>query len=128
MSIVKVIGIAFLGMICAGLLKEIKPSLSIFVGVMTGIVIIFSIVDELKILLEEFDKIAEIASVDATLITTIIKIIGIGYISEFSATITDDYGMPGIGKKILLASKILIAILALPIISNIISSVTSIMK
>ena len=90
MSIIKVIGIAILGMVCAGLLKEIKPSLASFAGVITGVVILFTLTPELNQLIVEFKKIAEIAKVDSTLLVTIIKIIGIGYLTEFTASITED--------------------------------------
>lgn len=128
MSIIKVIGIAILGMVCAGLLKEIKPSLASFAGVITGVVILFTLTPELNQLIVEFKKIAEIAKVDSTLLVTIIKIIGIGYLTEFTASITEDYGVASIGKKVLLAGKILIMLLAIPIISNVVLSIGSILK
>lgn len=128
MSIIKVIGIAILGMVCAGLLKEIKPSLASFAGVITGVVILFTLTPELNQLIVEFKKIAEIAKVDSTLLVTIIKIIGIGYLTEFTASITEDYGVSSIGKKVLLAGKILIMLLAIPIISNVVLSIGSILK
>ena len=101
MTIVKIIGIAILGLVSAGILKEVKPSLAIFAGVVTGLIILFSLLDEFTGLISEFKKIAEIASVDNTLITTIIKIIGIGYLGEFTANLADDYGFPSIGKKVI---------------------------
>lgn len=123
MTIIKVIGIAFLGMICAGLLKEIKPSLAVFCGIITGLVILFSIVPELNQLINDFKEIADLAKVDDTLVLTILKIIGIGYLSEFTASITEDYGIGSIGKKVLLAGKIIIMLLAIPIVTNVILSI-----
>lgn len=127
MAIIKVVGIAILGMVSAGLLKEIKPSLAIFTAVVTGLIILFSLVDELKYLVTEFKRISELAKVDATLITTIIKIIGVGYIAEFTSSLTEDYGVGSIGKKVLLAGKVIILALALPIISNLVISIGSLL-
>lgn len=128
MTIVKIIGIAILGLVSAGILKEVKPSLAIFAGVVTGLIILFSLLDEFTGLISEFKKIAEIASVDNTLITTIIKIIGIGYLGEFTANLTDDYGFPSIGKKVLFGAKIIIALVSLPIITGIIVSISSLLS
>ncbi len=128
MEIVKVIGIAMLGMICAGLLKEIKPSLAVFCSIITGLVILFSLSSELNYLVTSILNIANVAGVDNTLLVTIVKIIGVGYITEFTATLSDDYGMPSISKKVLLGGKILIAVMALPIISNIIESIANLLK
>ncbi len=128
MEIVRIIGIAVLGMVCAGLLKEIKPSLAVFCSIITGLVILFSISNELNYLVTEILDIASVAGVDNTLIVTIIKIIGIGYLTEFMATLSDDYGMPSISKKVLLGGKIIIAVMALPIISNVMESIGNLLK
>ncbi len=128
MTILKVVGIAVLGLVCAGLLKEIKPSFAVFTSVITGLVILFSLIPEFKILIDEFKRIAEVANVDGVMILTIIKVIGIGYVAEFTATLCDDYGSPSIAKKVLFAGKIIILTLSLPIITNIITSIGNIVK
>lgn len=124
---IKILGIAILGLVSAGVLREVKPSLSVFAGVITGIVIIFSLLDEFTHLISEFRKISEIANIDGTILLSIIKIIGIGYVAEFTANLCDDYGFQNIGKKVLLGAKITIVILALPIISGIITAVASLL-
>ena len=128
MTILKVVGIAVLGLVCAGLLKEIKPSFAVFTSVITGLVILFSLIPEFKILIDEFKRIAEVANVDGVMILTIIKVIGIGYVAEFTATLCDDYGSLSIAKKVLFAGKIIILTLSLPIITNIITSIGNIVK
>lgn len=128
MTILKVVGIAILGLVCAGLLKEIKPSFAVFTSVITGLIILFSIIPELQSLISEFKKIAEVANVDGPMILTVIKVIGIGYVAEFTATLCDDYGSPSIAKKVLFAGKIIILTLSLPIASNIITSIGNIVK
>ena len=128
MSIIKVIGVAILGMVCVGILKDVKPTLAAFAGIVSGIVILISIVDELQYVVNQFVEIAKIANVQDGMLIAILKIIGIGYCCEFTANLTDDYGAPSIGKKVLLAGKILILVLALPIVSGIITSIAEIIK
>lgn len=128
MTIVKIVGVSVLGLIIAGILKDIKPSLAVFAGLATGLIILFSLLDEFTTLISEFKRISAIANLDATLISTIIKIIGIGYLGEFIASITDDYGFPSIGKKVLLGAKITIVLMALPIVGGIIESILSLIS
>lgn len=128
MTIVKIVGVAVLGLIIAGILKDIKPSLAVFAGLATGLIILFSLLDEFTTLISEFKRISAIANLDATLISTIIKIIGIGYLGEFIASITDDYGFPSIGKKVLFGAKITIVLMALPIVGGIIESILSLIS
>lgn len=128
MTIIKIVGVAVLGLIIAGILKDIKPSLSVFAGLATGLIILFSLLDEFTTLISEFKRISAIANLDGTLISTIIKIIGIGYLGEFIASITDDYGFPSIGKKVLFGAKITIVLMALPIVGGIIESILSLIS
>ena len=48
---------------------------------------------------------------------TLLKIIGIAYIAEFGAQITKDAGQGAIASKIELAGKILILVMAIPILT-----------
>ncbi|MNJ03061.1 Stage III sporulation protein AC/AD protein family protein [compost metagenome] len=58
---------------------------------------------------------------------TVLKIIGIAYIAEFGAQIVRDAGQESIASKIELAGKVLILVLAIPIISIIIETVMKLM-
>lgn len=128
MAIVKVIGIAFVGLICVGVLREVKPSLAVACGIVTGLVIVYTLLDEFTYVITKFNELAELAAIDNVLIKTVLKIIGIGYLTEFSANVAEDYGSPSIAKKIQFGGKICIAVLAVPIITGIITSIGNIAK
>lgn len=69
------------------------------------------------------EKLAMQANIDMIYLETILKIIGIAYIAEFGAQITKDAGQNSIAAKIELAGKILIMVMAIPIIGAIIETV-----
>ena len=52
------------------------------------------------------------------LLKILFKIVGVGYICEFGAGILNDFGSASLAEKVTLAGKIMIVILALPIIEN----------
>ena len=127
MAIVKVISIAFVGLLAVGVLKEIKPSLAAVAGIVTGLIIVYSLLDEFTYIVESFRQLSVIAEIDDALIKTIIKIIGIGYLTEFSAGIAEDYGSQSIAKKIEFGGKVCIAVLAVPGITGLISTIGSLL-
>ena len=127
MAIVKVILIAFVGLLAVGVLKEIKPSLAAVAGIVTGLIIVYSLLDEFTYIVESFRQLSVIAEIDDALIKTIIKIIGIGYLTEFSAGIAEDYGSQSIAKKIEFGGKVCIAVLAVPVITGLISTIGSLL-
>ncbi|MBO5102803.1 MAG: stage III sporulation protein AD, partial [Clostridia bacterium] len=56
-----------------------------------------------------------------------LKIIGVGYITEFSSNLCADSGNSAVASKILLAGKLVIFVLAIPIITSLIDIIVSIM-
>lgn len=123
MTIVKVIAIAFVGLLAVGVLREIKPSLAAVAGIVTGLAIVYSLLDEFTYIVQSFKELTLIAEIDDALVKIIVKIIGIGYLTEFSAGIAEDYGSQSIAKKIEFGGKICIAVLALPVITGMISTI-----
>jgi stage III sporulation protein AD len=66
-------------------------------------------------------------NISSTYITIIFKIIGIAYIAEFGSQICRDAGEGVIASKIELAAKIIIMLIALPIMIAIMESVVKIL-
>lgn len=128
MNIIKIVGIAMLGLICSAVLKEVKPSLAGLAATTTGIIIVLALIDEFTGILTEYMRLAELANLDNGVIKAILKIIGIGYIAEFAANICDDFGSSSIAKKILFGGKVCIMALSLPIVTGVISALASMVK
>ena len=128
MGIVRVIHISFVGLITVGVLREVKPSLAAVAGIVTGIVIIYSLLDEFTLIIDSFKELTSLAQIDNALVKTIVKIIGIGYLTEFSAGIAEDYGSASIAKKVEFGGKICIAVLALPVITGLVNTIVSLVK
>lgn len=63
------------------------------------------------------------ANINTVYLQTVLKIIGIAYIAEFGAQIAKDAGQGAIASKIELAGKIIIVVMAVPIITVIIETI-----
>lgn len=123
MEIMKIIGVAFITTIAAVLLKSTKPELSFAVTVTGVIVILLFIVDALENTLTVFTAIAEITGVENGLLKILLKIVGVGYITEFGAGILNDFGSNAVADKVALGGKITIVLLSLPIIESLLKLV-----
>lgn len=69
------------------------------------------------------ERLATNANLNMVYVETILKIIGIAYIAEFGAQITRDAGQGSIASKIELAGKILILVMAIPILTVLIETI-----
>ena len=60
-------------------------------------------------------------------LATILKILGVAYLGEFAAAICQDAGEQAVARKVEFAAKIIIAVLALPIMIAILESLMQLM-
>ncbi|MFQ9424449.1 MAG: SpoIIIAC/SpoIIIAD family protein [Christensenellaceae bacterium] len=119
MEIFKIIGVAFVTAISAILLKSTKPELSFAVTVTGVIVILMFVVDMLQNTVNILSTIASITGIENGLIKILLKIVGVGYLTEFSAGILNDFGSNAVADKVILGGKLTILILSLPIIESV---------
>ena len=120
-EIFKIIGVAFVTSVSAVLLKATKPELSFAVTVTGIIVILLFIVDMLQSTLTVFSTIAEMTGIENGLLKTLLKIVGVGYITEFGAGILTDFGSTSVADKVSLGGKIAIVMLSLPVIESLLT-------
>jgi len=118
LEIVKILVIGIVVSILSVLLKQIKPEYSLIcVLIGSGILIIY-IINSFQGILEFFARIVDKTGIDKSMFTTMLKIIGVGYLIEFAASVCNDSGNSSIADKIILAGKLIIFTLSLPIITN----------
>ena len=123
----KIIGLALVIVVAVIVVKQTKPELALLVGLAGSVVMFFYIIDMLEQAFGVFSFILESTKLDAELFVVLLKIVGIGYLTEFAANICNDSGNSSVASKIMLAGKLAIFILAIPIIKNIIEILASIM-
>ncbi len=128
MDIFKIIGVAFITAISSLLLKSTKPELSFAVTVTGVIVILLFLVDALQNTLSIFVTISQMTGVENGLLKILLKIVGVGYITEFAAGILNDFGSNAVADKVVLAGKIAIVMLSLPVIESLLTLVQGFLK
>lgn len=128
MDIFRIIGIGIVGAVMVLMLKQSKSEMSILAGVATGIIILIIVISSLNDVILAFNKLVAKSGISQELFSGLLKIIGVGYVTEYSANICDDMGSPSIGKKLQLAGKLTIFLMALPIVTALIDIIGEIVK
>lgn len=126
-DIVQVAGFGIVVTVLALILKEQKPMFSFLLVTFAGIVIFLFLLDKISSIIGVLEDLAAQSNVNQMFFRTVLKIIGIAYIAEFGAQVVRDAGQEAIAGKIELAGKILIMVMAIPIISVIIETVLKLM-
>ena len=118
MDVVKIVGMGLIISLCVILIKQVKPEMSFAVLVAGSIIMISMIFEYFTNVFGVLDTIINATGIDQELFQIVLKIIGIGYIIEFGAGLCNDTGNTSIGEKMLLAGKILILVISLPIVTS----------
>ena len=115
MEIIKIIGIALIALIIIILLKQYRPEYAVFVSLLTGILILFLVMDKLTGIINLIQSVQDKFAINTQFIAILIKITGIAFLSEFAVSICKDSGEAAIASKIELGSKIIIISMSIPI-------------
>lgn len=118
MNLFKVILLGLIISILSIFLKQIKNEYAILVVIIGGIVILGYILNSIVDILGFFEIIIDKTGVDHQLFVSMLKVIGIGYLVEFSASICKDSGNSSIAEKIQLAGKVMIFLVSMPIVET----------
>lgn len=127
MEIVQIVALGLIVTVLALVLKEQKPIFAFLLISFTGIVIFLFLLGKISSVIHMLETLADRSKVNHVFFVTILKIIGIAYIAEFGAQVVRDAGQESIASKIELAGKILIMVMAIPIITVIIETVLNLM-
>ncbi len=127
MEIIKIIGIALIALIIIIMLKQYRPEYAIFISILTGVIILFLVMDRLTGIINLIESIQSKFSINTQFIALLIKITGIAFLSEFAVSICKDSGEAAIASKIELGSKIIIISMSIPIISSLLEIILKIL-
>lgn len=126
MDIFKIVMVGILAAVLAVVLREEKPEIAVLVSLVTGLVIFVFLITKLNSVITILKYFASKANIDVLYFSTILKVIAIAYITEFGAQICRDAGESAIASKIELAGKVLIMVVAIPILAALLDTMIKI--
>jgi len=126
MEIFQIVAIGLIAAILSVLIKNQKPEISIYIGLTTGIFIFIFVATKLQSVIEILNNLVTEINIDDIYLSTILKIVGIAYIAEFGAQVCKDAGEGVIASKIEFGGKVLIMVMAVPILVSLMDLIINI--
>lgn len=123
----KALGVAFVAAVAFGVVRTVKPDLAVFLPVAAGAIILIMLSDGIVSTVQAFSTLSEKSGLDGSVYASILKIVGIGYLTEYAASLCDDAGCGSVGKKVEFAGKITIILSALPIFTSVLDVLTDLL-
>ena len=108
--------VGVLGALLAIQFKGGKTEYGIYMSVAVSILLFSCIVDRLELFVDAVTQIESYLDMDVGYLTTMLKMIGITYIAEFTSSICKDAGYQTIAVQIEIFSKLTILALGMPVL------------
>ena len=116
-----IIGVA--GTLLAVQFKSGKSEYGIYISVALSLVIFFAIIGRLEVIIDALRTIANYINMDNAYIGTLIKMLGITYVAEFSAGICKDAGYQTIALQIEIFGKLAVLVLSMPVLMALLNTI-----
>ena len=123
MNIVQIGILGIAGAVFAIQLKQNKAEFSVYLCIGISLLIFFSIFHYLEVIIETMREVADSIHLNNTYIATLLKMLGVTYVAEFSSGICKDAGYQTIASQIEIFSKLTILVLSLPILVALLNTI-----
>lgn len=120
---IAMLGIA--GVLTALFLKETKPSFTVFISMASCLLIFFYAVNKLSYLADTMANLKAYVDLKDSYLASLMKIVGITYIADFSSNLCKDAGYTAIAGQIEFFGKISILTISAPVILALLETISS---
>jgi len=128
MDIFRIVGIGVIAAVLALVVKQHRPELAIQISIVAAILIFLSIAPYFMGIIRMFEDLTDQLSIDVRFFDIVLKIIGVAYIAQLGAELCRDAGEGAIASKIELAAKVILLVMAMPIVYSLISLITGLLN
>ncbi len=121
--IFSIIGIALISVSICVILQRTNPEFSMLISLTASALIFLIIFLNLKPVIDAINKYVNDFNLNNVYITTILKSLGICYLTQIASETCKDCGFNSIASKVELAGKIAIVLLTLPMLESLIKTI-----
>jgi len=123
MEIIQIIGLGFVVTLLILIIKQQRPEIAVQLSLALATIIFLLVLSKINVVLNLFRDMAAKANISSMYLNTILKIIGIAYVTEFGAQVCRDAGEGAVAGKIEFAGKVLVMVMAIPIIALVLDTI-----
>lgn len=127
MTILQILGCGFLTLVLWLVLEQYRSGFGIFVVTAFGILVTIQLAGQLQNVIQTFLQISVQAGVNTAYFTTMIKMIGIAWLTEFLCQTCRDAGSSALAVKLEFAAKIAILLLIVPVLTELLHTVIALL-
>ncbi len=123
MEILQVVGMGLVSTILIVVIRQRQPEMALLLSLLVGVLLFLFLVNKIAVIIDILQQLASQADIKMEYLNVILKIIGVAYLAEFGAQICRDAGEGAIAAKVELAGKVIIMMMALPVMMMLLEAI-----
>ncbi|MCL1845150.1 MAG: stage III sporulation protein AD [Defluviitaleaceae bacterium] len=127
MGIFQIVAIGIIGVMLAVLIKNYNSALAVLISLATGVIIFLMVLPMLAETIGFVRHLGEMSEGLEAYVSLALRVIGVAYIVEIGASVAGDAGESAIAAKIDLAGRVIILVMAMPVLVDIVRVVTGLL-
>ena len=124
MGIFQIVAVGILGAVLAITIKKQSPETAILITITASVLIFLMVLPMLTQAVGIITRLGEMADAHTQYVGLALRVVGIAYMAELGASVCTDAGETAIAAKIDLAGRVIILVMALPIVIDILQIIT----
>ncbi len=120
MEIYKIIGVALAGVVLVMVVRPVQPQVAVLLSLATGVALLWMTLSQLETVVGFLRELAEGSGLSGGFLGVGLKVTGIAILTDFAVQACQDAGEKGIAGKVELAGKVIMLLVALPMLAGVI--------
>ena len=118
---------AIAGMMLAVFVGNMRREIGIWIALVTGVIVFFYAIRKFEYMVDMFRTMTEYTGIKEEYIAVVLKMIGIAYISEFTAPLCKDAGQHAIACQVDFFGKMSMVVVSLPVLQTLLETIGEMM-
>ena len=118
---------AIAGMMLAVFVGNMRREIGIWIALVTGVIVFFYAIRKFEYMVDMFRTMTEYTGIKEEYIVVVLKMIGIAYVSEFTAALCKDAGQHAIACQVDFFGKMSMVVVSLPVLQTLLETIGEMM-
>ena len=127
MTIFQIIAVGVMGAVLSITIKKQNPEVALLITITASVLIFLMLLPMLTEAVFIIERLGEMAGEQAAYVGLALRVVGVAYMAELGASVCNDAGETAIAAKIDMAARVIILVMAIPVIIDILRVITGLL-
>lgn len=128
MDIARVLAVCVVATVLIVMLRSHRPEIAIWLSIVTAVIVFASMLGHISFLVRALTDLASRTKAGNIYFVTVLKVIGVAYLAGFGAEVCRDAGESAIATKLEFAGKVIILVMALPVLVAVLETIVRFLR